>query len=88
MDNAQNSQAVRAQVSGERCTRSKGLTYWGRNFQPNEASEETQKQKQLEQEIAKNSILTQVMDQSALARLNNIAAAKPVSAELIETVIQ
>jgi len=54
---------------------------------PNEVSEETQKQKQLEQEIAKNSILTQVMDQSALARLNNIAAAKPEKAKALENLV-
>jgi len=54
--------------------------------QPNEAPEDAQKKK-LEQEIAKNSILTQVMDQSALARLSNIAAAKPEKAKALENLV-
>jgi len=51
---------------------------------PNAGDVEKQKN---EQEIAKNSILAQVMDQSAFARLSNLAAAKPDKAKTVESII-
>ncbi|KAI1717916.1 double-stranded DNA-binding domain-containing protein [Ditylenchus destructor] len=40
-----------------------------------------------QQEIMKNNVLTQVMDQNALARLNNLAAVKPEKAKAVENMI-
>jgi len=40
-----------------------------------------------DQEIMRNSILTQVMDQKALSRLSNLAAAKPDRAQSVENMI-
>uniref|UniRef100_A0A915E770 Programmed cell death protein 5 n=1 Tax=Ditylenchus dipsaci TaxID=166011 RepID=A0A915E770_9BILA len=40
-----------------------------------------------EQEVMKNSILTQVLNQDARARLNNLAAVKPEKAKAVENMI-
>uniref|UniRef100_A0A0N5B0Z5 Programmed cell death protein 5 n=1 Tax=Syphacia muris TaxID=451379 RepID=A0A0N5B0Z5_9BILA len=42
-----------------------------------------------QEEIAKNTILSQILDQSAMARLSNLSVAKPEKAKMVEnTIIQ
>lgn len=50
----------------------------------NEAQQKQQQEAQARQEEMKNSILAQVLDQSARARLNSIALVKPEKAKMIE----
>ena len=53
---------------------------------PQLSPEEMAKRKD-EQDIAKNSILIQVLDQNALARISNLAAVKPEKAKAVENMI-
>ncbi|VDD90067.1 unnamed protein product [Enterobius vermicularis] len=56
---------------------------------PGDDKAEQARQAAEQQEMAKNSILSQVLDQSAMARLSNLAAAKPEKAKMVEnTIIQ
>lgn len=56
---------------------------------PNDDKAEQARREVEQQEMAKNSILSQVLDQSAMARLSNLAAAKPEKAKMVEnTIIQ
>ncbi|CAD5210659.1 unnamed protein product [Bursaphelenchus xylophilus] len=55
------------------------------NFQQQDPA--AAKQKAAEQELMKNSILKQVLDQNAFARLSNLAAVKPDKAKGVESMI-
>ena len=56
---------------------------------PNDEKAAEARQAAEQQEMAKNSILSQVLDQSAMARLSNLAVAKPDKARMVEnTIIQ
>ncbi|KAK6177964.1 hypothetical protein SNE40_012818 [Patella caerulea] len=50
-------------------------------------SAEEQQEKQRQQADMKNSILSQVLDQSARTRLNTIAVAKPEKAKMVESML-
>lgn len=50
----------------------------------NQPSQEEQEERQRQMNDMKNSILSQVLDQSARARLNTISLAKPEKAKMIE----
>ncbi|XP_067651788.1 programmed cell death protein 5-like [Haliotis asinina] len=50
-------------------------------------SEEEQQQAQKQAQDMKNSILSQVLDQSARTRLNTIAVAKPEKAQMVENLL-
>lgn len=53
----------------------------------NQMSKEDMQQKKAQQEEMKNSILSQILDQSARARLNTIAVAKPDKAKMVENML-
>ncbi|CAI9737742.1 cell death 5 [Octopus vulgaris] len=53
----------------------------------NHRSKEETEQKLQQQEELRNSILSQVLDQSARARLNTIAVAKPEKAKMVESML-
>ncbi|XP_050399316.1 programmed cell death protein 5 [Patella vulgata] len=50
-------------------------------------SAEEQQERQRQQTDMKNSILSQVLDQSARTRLNTIAVAKPEKAKMVESML-
>ncbi|CAI5438791.1 unnamed protein product [Caenorhabditis angaria] len=56
------------------------------NPNPQEAQEQARKQAE-NQENAKNSMLSQILDQQALHRLSNLAAAKPEKAQMVEAAL-
>jgi len=56
----------------------------GRGGGPNKEQQEEMKR---QQEDMKNSILSQVLDQQARARLNTIAVAKPEKAKMVESML-
>ncbi|KAF8367466.1 hypothetical protein PRIPAC_85295 [Pristionchus pacificus] len=51
------------------------------------AQQEQARQNAEKQETAKNSMLSQILDQDAMVRLNNLAAAKPEKAKMAEAAI-
>ncbi|CAB3408363.1 unnamed protein product [Caenorhabditis bovis] len=56
--------------------------------QANQAEAQEQARKQAEnQENAKNTMLSQILDQQALVRLSNLAAAKPEKAQMVEAAL-
>lgn len=50
-------------------------------------SKEEAEQKKMQQEEMKHSILSQILNQSARARLNTIAVAKPEKAKMVENML-
>ncbi|XP_063976751.1 programmed cell death protein 5 isoform X2 [Diachasmimorpha longicaudata] len=53
----------------------------------NAKSHEAQQEKQRQMEDMRNSILTQVLDQSARARLNTLSLGKPEKAKMVEGIL-
>ncbi|VDK67295.1 unnamed protein product [Anisakis simplex] len=61
----------------------------GNNMGDNGSDPKAEQARREQQETMKNSILHQVLDQSAMARLSNLLAAKPEKGAMIEnTIIQ
>ncbi|CAG9768011.1 unnamed protein product [Ceutorhynchus assimilis] len=59
--------------------------YKGSNTDPN--AQRAQEQKAKEQEDAKNSILSQILDQNARARLSNLMLGKPEKGQLVQNML-
>ena len=74
-----------AQIRAQRMAQMRSQQGGGGSGNENQA-EEAEKRRE-EQDMAKNSILSQVLDQAARARLNTLMLAKPEKGQMVESMI-
>uniref|UniRef100_A0A1I7T927 Programmed cell death protein 5 n=1 Tax=Caenorhabditis tropicalis TaxID=1561998 RepID=A0A1I7T927_9PELO len=55
--------------------------------QPSQDAQEKARQQAENQETAKNSMISQILDQAAMQRLSNLAVAKPEKAQMVEAAL-